>query len=220
MTSGPRILIAGAGAVGSVMAALLVRHGHACSVVCRGAHLDAVRARGIELRSPRALSRCHLPPPRTPPNSGHTISWCLPPKAYSLAQLTAAVAPVLRPKRSWYLCRTVCPGVFFGLAGGSVRSRPSIPAASCGAISDPSACGRHRLLRRRVVATGIVQCERQPSVSLLTAERRSWGCAGAAGRSAEQERILDRTTGTSGRCLEELQINIGSGRSAPSAARR
>jgi 2-dehydropantoate 2-reductase len=44
-----RIAVIGAGAVGGVLAALLHRAGHEVEVTARGAHLEAIRARGIRL---------------------------------------------------------------------------------------------------------------------------------------------------------------------------
>jgi 2-dehydropantoate 2-reductase len=54
-----RDLIVGAGAVGNVMAAMPARAGHEVSIVCRGAHLAAVRERGIELRHDDRTDRCN-----------------------------------------------------------------------------------------------------------------------------------------------------------------
>ena len=45
-----RICVFGAGAVGSHFAVRLARSGHDVSCVMRGAHLDAVKARGLTLR--------------------------------------------------------------------------------------------------------------------------------------------------------------------------
>ncbi|HOW00540.1 MAG TPA: 2-dehydropantoate 2-reductase N-terminal domain-containing protein, partial [Rhodoglobus sp.] len=44
-----RIGVIGAGAVGGAIAALLARAGHEVEVTARGAHLDAIRERGIHL---------------------------------------------------------------------------------------------------------------------------------------------------------------------------
>ena len=46
-----RVLVMGAGAVGGFYGAALARRGHDVTFVARGAHLDALRARGLTIRS-------------------------------------------------------------------------------------------------------------------------------------------------------------------------
>ena len=45
-----KICVYGAGAVGGLIAGRLARSGHEVSVVARGAHLEAIRARGLRVR--------------------------------------------------------------------------------------------------------------------------------------------------------------------------
>src|SRR3954469_17674669 len=45
-----KICVYGAGAVGGLMAAGLSRCGHDVSVIARGAHLEAIRQRGLRVR--------------------------------------------------------------------------------------------------------------------------------------------------------------------------
>jgi 2-dehydropantoate 2-reductase len=47
-----RIAILGAGGVGAYYGGMLARAGHAVSMLARGEHLDALRARGLEVRTP------------------------------------------------------------------------------------------------------------------------------------------------------------------------
>lgn len=47
-----RFVIYGAGAVGGVIGARLVQHGHEAVLIARGAHLQAMRERGLTLRTP------------------------------------------------------------------------------------------------------------------------------------------------------------------------
>ena len=47
-----RVLVMGAGALGSAYGAILCRHGHEVTFVARGAHLQAMRERGLQLRRP------------------------------------------------------------------------------------------------------------------------------------------------------------------------
>ncbi len=52
-----RIAIAGAGGVGAQLAVLLARAGADAAILARGAHLEAIRAHGLELRTPSATLR-------------------------------------------------------------------------------------------------------------------------------------------------------------------
>src|SRR4029450_9896684 len=47
-----KVAILGSGAVGGYYGAKLANAGHDVTFVARGAHLDAIRARGLEIRSP------------------------------------------------------------------------------------------------------------------------------------------------------------------------
>ncbi len=56
-----RFVVYGAGAVGGVVGAQLHRAGHDVTLVARGAHYEAIRARGLTFESP--AERVHLPVP-------------------------------------------------------------------------------------------------------------------------------------------------------------
>lgn len=47
-----RYIVYGAGAIGGAIGGRLAQHGHDVALLARGAHHDAIRARGLELRSP------------------------------------------------------------------------------------------------------------------------------------------------------------------------
>ncbi len=47
-----RVIIYGAGAVGGTIGAMLHRAGHEVALIARGAHLEAIRAHGLRLRTP------------------------------------------------------------------------------------------------------------------------------------------------------------------------
>ncbi|HEY8173953.1 MAG TPA: 2-dehydropantoate 2-reductase N-terminal domain-containing protein [Dehalococcoidia bacterium] len=49
-----RYVVYGAGAIGGIIGARLHEAGHDAALICRGAHLDAVRDRGITIRTPDA----------------------------------------------------------------------------------------------------------------------------------------------------------------------
>jgi 2-dehydropantoate 2-reductase len=56
-----RYVVFGAGAIGGVMAALLDRAGLEVAVIARGAHLAAIRERGLTLRTPEADATVQVP---------------------------------------------------------------------------------------------------------------------------------------------------------------
>ena len=56
-----RYIVYGAGAVGGAIGGRLAQHGHDVVLVARGAHLDALRQRGLELRSPEETVQLPVP---------------------------------------------------------------------------------------------------------------------------------------------------------------
>ncbi len=60
-----RYVVFGAGAIGGVMAVLLDRAGLEVAVIARGAHLAAIRERGLTLRTPEADTRVRVPAARS-----------------------------------------------------------------------------------------------------------------------------------------------------------
>jgi 2-dehydropantoate 2-reductase len=56
-----RVIVYGAGGVGGTIGGFLHHHGHDVVLVVRGAHLDALVTRGLELRSPTATLQLGVP---------------------------------------------------------------------------------------------------------------------------------------------------------------
>ena len=100
-----RIAVLGAGGVGGYYGGVLARAGHEVVMLARGAHLDALRARGIEIRTPE--ERFTVPveatdDPGTLSRIDHTIvavkNYSLPeiaPVAGTLGEAGALVVPLL-----------------------------------------------------------------------------------------------------------------------------
>ncbi len=61
-----RYIVYGAGAIGGVIGARMHRAGKAVTLIARGAHLDAIRARGLTLRTPEGTETAPIPVAATP----------------------------------------------------------------------------------------------------------------------------------------------------------
>lgn len=91
-----RVAIIGAGGVGAYYGGLLARAGGEVHLLARGAHLDALRARGLDVRTPEGSWTAPVHPTEDPAALGRALGpgdlAVLAVKAYSLAE----VAPALR----------------------------------------------------------------------------------------------------------------------------
>jgi 2-dehydropantoate 2-reductase len=87
-----RIAIVGAGGVGGYYGGLLARAGHAVAVLARrGSHLDALRARGIEVRTPDETFTAAVAATDDPRRLGEVELAILAVKNYSLPEVVPAV---------------------------------------------------------------------------------------------------------------------------------
>jgi 2-dehydropantoate 2-reductase len=91
-----RIAIFGSGAVGGYYGARLARAGHDVTFIARGAHLDAIRQRGLEIRSP-ALGgfTVRARAEDDPAAVGHVDLVVVAVKAYDNASALPRVAPMV-----------------------------------------------------------------------------------------------------------------------------
>jgi len=120
-----KICIYGAGAVGGLIAARLAA-GHEVSVVARGAHLTAIRERGLRIRdvATGALSIHHFPAVQDPAMLGVQDCVVVAVKGHSIPGVAAAIGPLLTPKTSVVTAMNGIPWWFFDrLAFGAGRLR-------------------------------------------------------------------------------------------------
>ena len=96
-----RFAILGSGAVGGYYGARLVRAGHDVTFVARGGHLDAIRAKGLHIRSP-ALGdfTVHAPAESDTTRVGTVDVVILAVKAYDSETALAAITPMLGERTS------------------------------------------------------------------------------------------------------------------------
>lgn len=121
-----KICIFGAGAVGGVMAGWLGRIGHDVSLVARGANLEAIRARGLRIRT-NATGEILTTHPRAesdPAKLGPQDYVIVTVKGQSLPEVARTIGPLLGPQTSIVTAMNGVPWWFFdklAYGGGKLR---------------------------------------------------------------------------------------------------
>ena len=96
-----RVAVIGAGGIGGLYGGLLARAGHTVVMLARGRHLDAIRARGLEVRSADfGTFVVQAAASDNPADLGVADLVLFAVKTYDLAQAAHAAAPVLGPGAS------------------------------------------------------------------------------------------------------------------------
>ena len=85
-----RIAILGAGGVGGYYGGLLARAGHSVAILARGAHLDALRQRGLEVRTPEGSFTAAVHASDQPDDLGPVDLAVIAVKSYSLSDIAPA----------------------------------------------------------------------------------------------------------------------------------
>jgi 2-dehydropantoate 2-reductase len=180
-----RYLIIGAGAIGGTIGALLAESGHDVVLVARGAHLDALRSKGLRFVTPRGGQTLQIPaiggPEEIELRLDDVLMLCVK------SQDTAAVLD------SW-ADRAVTSADVGGSAGEGVPT--SVVAGSAGELL-PVVCAQNGVDNERAalrrfanvygmsvtlpaghLAPGIVTAVSEPVVGVLTLGRYPWGTDG------------------------------------------
>jgi len=89
------ICIIGAGAIGGLLGARLAQAGHAVSLIARGAHLAAVRADGLRLRSKKETLTLRVSASDSVAGLGAQDAVFIALKAYSIAGMLPQLAPLM-----------------------------------------------------------------------------------------------------------------------------
>ena len=121
-----KICIFGAGAIGGVMAAWLEKAGHEVSMVARGANLEAIRAKGLRIRTNATgeILTAHPKVDSDPGKLGIQDYVVLTVKGQSLPQVAATIGPLLGPDSSVVTAMNGVPWWFFdklAYGGGKLR---------------------------------------------------------------------------------------------------
>ena len=119
-----KICIYGAGAIGGLIAARLAQAGHAVSVVARGAHLTAIRARGLRVLAGEKEYVAKIQADSDPAKLGAQDCVIVAVKGQSLPDVAANIAPLLGPETSIVTAMNGVPWWFFDrLAFGDGKLR-------------------------------------------------------------------------------------------------
>ena len=108
-----KMCIFGAGAVGGVIASGLARAGHDVSVVARGAHLTAIRERGLRIVSGDGEKAVRIAAESNPARLGPQDYVIVAVKGQSLPEVAAAIGPLLGAGTSVVTAMNGVPWWFF-----------------------------------------------------------------------------------------------------------
>ncbi|WP_134661545.1 MULTISPECIES: 2-dehydropantoate 2-reductase [Amycolatopsis] len=119
-----RVAVLGAGAIGAYVGAALHRGGTEVHLIARGAHLAAMAADGVRVRSPRGDFTAHPHVTADPSEVGPVDYVFLGLKAHSYPDCGALLTPLLRENTALVAAQNGIPWWYFhGLAGHPLAGR-------------------------------------------------------------------------------------------------
>ncbi|WP_158744397.1 ketopantoate reductase family protein [Acidisphaera sp. L21] len=118
-----KICVFGAGAVGGHAAARLARGGADVSVVARGAHLAAMKERGLEVRAPDVTFRADVTASEHPAELGPQDAVIVTLKAPSLPSMARVIGPLLGPDTAVVFAMNGIPWWYFHKEGSVNEGR-------------------------------------------------------------------------------------------------
>jgi 2-dehydropantoate 2-reductase len=122
-----KICVFGAGAIGGNFAARLAEAGNEVSVVARGAHLEAIRAKGLTLLAGDKKIVAKVRASDRPADLGPQDAVISTLKATALGDLAAGVTPLLGPDTPVVFAQN---GIPWWYGSGLAKSRPEAPDLS------------------------------------------------------------------------------------------
>jgi len=113
-----RICVVGAGAIGGFLGATLVRGGQEVSLIARGAHLEAIRARGLTLVSGGRAETLSVAASSRPADFGVQDAVFITLKAYSISSVLPTHGPLVGPETAVIPAINGLPWWYFYREGG------------------------------------------------------------------------------------------------------
>ncbi|HEY1823408.1 MAG TPA: 2-dehydropantoate 2-reductase [Trebonia sp.] len=130
-----KVAVVGAGAIGAYVGAALHRGGAEVHLLARGAHLAAMRERGVTVLSPRGDFHAHPHATDDPSEIGQVDIVFLGLKAYSYADAGPLLSPLLRPGTGVVAAQNGIPWWYFHGLPGPYQGRRVEAADPNGAVS-------------------------------------------------------------------------------------
>jgi 2-dehydropantoate 2-reductase len=137
-----KICIVGAGAIGGLLGARLAQAGHEVNLIARGAHLAAMRADGLKLRSNKEALTLRV-------NAGDSVAGLGPQdavfialKAYSIAGMLPRLAPLMDSQTVVIPAINGIPWWYFHKEGGRFDGEPVACIDPGGGMLRSLDCGR------------------------------------------------------------------------------
>jgi 2-dehydropantoate 2-reductase len=130
-----KIAVVGAGAIGAYVGAALSRGGADVHLIARGAHLEAMRERGVTVHSPRGDFHAHPHVTADPGEIGPVDIVFLGLKAYSYATSGTLISPLLKPGTGVVAAQNGIPWWYFHGLNGPYKGRRVEAVDPGGAVS-------------------------------------------------------------------------------------
>ncbi len=137
-----KICIVGAGAIGGLLGARLADAGHEVSLVARGAHLAAMRAGGLALRSKKKDLTLRVNATDSVAGLGPQDAVFIALKAYGIADMLPQLAPLMGPQTVVIPAINGIPWWYFYKEGGRFDGEPVVCIDPGGAMLRSFDCGR------------------------------------------------------------------------------
>lgn len=165
-----KVCVFGAGAIGGHVAVRLAQGGADVSVIARGAHLAAMREKGIELHAPDGTIRVKVRCAEQAEELGPQDAVFCTVKAPGLASFAAGVGPLLGPDTPVAFVMNGVPWWFFhGIGGANEGGRlPRLDPADAvwNAVGPERAVGGVVYSACTVIAPGVIETEEMGRVFL------------------------------------------------------
>ncbi len=136
------ICIIGAGAIGGLLGVRLVQAGHKVRLIARGAHLAAMRAAGLKLRSNNESLALRVNASDSVAGLGRQDAVFIALKAYSIADMLPRLAPLLGPQTVVIPAVNGIPWWYFYKEGGRFNGEAVACIDPDGSMLRSLDCGR------------------------------------------------------------------------------